>query len=430
MSESNAKPDKVKTRERDSALVLRLDEVRPMKQMPVARKMPEVPARPVRKTRVTYRSEKMATLAAKTKGGFSGTWIAFFLMVIVPTTIGFCYFAFFASPQYVSEFRFSVRPAEGAPIAQSGAAAIALSNSFIVSDYIESRDVVDALQKEVDLRAMYTRDTIDPISRLGENVSVEKLVKYWGKRITTSFDITTGINTVQVTAFNPEDAMKIASTLKVLCEELVNGISEKARFGQLGYAKKELDIAEARMKEVRAQETALRTGQRTIDARMEAEGKLQLQGKLRASLAELEGRYGSLTSYMDPKSPRLAVLKSQIDATRAQIDEMQSKVTATGELSDGDAVAMADAAMVSRYDELKADLDIATKLYQSALTNYETARVLANNNYIYLATYVQPGLPQIASYPLVFADTMLLFLSACGVWIVLTLIYYSIRDHA
>lgn len=435
MSKSNATPEKPKTRERDSALVLRLDDVRPMKQVPdtnppVAPKIPDLPARKSRRTHVTYRSEKMATLAAKTKGGFSGTWLAFLLLVILPTTIGFCYFAFVASPQYVSEFRFSVRPAEGAPIAQSGAAAIAMSNSFIVSDYIESRDVVDALQEKVDLRAMYARDTIDPISRLGEDVSVERLVKYWGKRITTSFDITTGINTVQVTAFNPDDALKIATALKGLCEQLVNGISEKARYGQVEYAKKELALAEDRMKTVRAEETALRTGQRTIDARKEAEGKMELQGKLREALAELEGRYASLTSYMDAKSPRLTVLKSQIDATQAQIDDLQKGVTAATSAGDGGSAILSDAALVSRYDQIKTDLEIATTLYQSALTSYENARVLANNNYIYLATYVQPSLPQIASYPLVIADTVLLFLSACGVWVVLTLIYYSIRDHA
>ncbi|MFP5077638.1 hypothetical protein ACLE20_10045 [Rhizobium sp. YIM 134829] len=429
MSESSAKPEKLKTRERESALVLRLDEVRPMTPVPAARKLPQVPARPVRKTRVTYKSEKMANLAAKTKGGFSGTWLAFFLMVIVPTAIGFCYFAFFATPQYVSEFRFSVRPAEGAPIAQSGAAALALSNSFIVSDYIESRDVVDALQNTVDLRAMYTRDTIDPISRLGEDVSVEKLVKYWRKRITTSFDITTGINTVEVAAFNPDDALKIASALRQLCENLVNSISEKARHTQLDYARQELEVAEKRMKDVRAQETELRTGQRSLDARKEAEGKIELQGKLRASLAELESRYASLGSYMDAKSPRLAVIKSQIDATRAQISDMQNRVSST-QGAEGDDDELADAALVSRYDEIKTDLDIATKLYQSALTSFEAARMLANNNHIYLATYVQPSLAQIASYPLVFGDTVLLFLSACGVWIVLTLVYYSIRDHA
>ena len=439
MSDSTAKPEKSKTRERDGALVLRLDDVRPMKQVsaastapaqPKAPVPPNLPQRPTRKTHVTYRSEKMATLAAKTKGGFSGTWLAFFLMVVLPTAIGFCYFAFIASPQYMSEFRFSVRPAEGAPIAQSGAAAIAMSNSFIVSDYIESRDVVDALQEKVNLRAMYARDTIDPISRLGEDVSVEKLVKYWGKRITTSFDITTGINTVQVTAFNPDDALKIATALKVLCEQLVNGISEKARFGQVEYAKKELALAEERMKSVRAEETALRTGQRTIDARREAEGKMELQGKLREALADLQNRYASLAGYIDAKSPRLTVLKAQIDATQAQIDEMQKGVTSAPSSVDDATASLPDAALVSRYDQIKTDLEIATTLYQSALTSYETARVVANNNYIYLATYVQPGLPEVASYPLVIADTILLFLGACGVWVVLTLIYYSIRDHA
>jgi capsular polysaccharide transport system permease protein len=75
-------------------------------------------------------------------------------------------------------------------------------------------------------------------------------------------------------------------------------------------------------------------------------------------------------------------------------------------------------------------VEIATKLYESSLTNYEQARMRANNNQTYLATYVQPGVAQIASYPRVFIDTLLVFLSAIGIWVVSTLIFYSIRDHA
>ncbi|MCD7108698.1 hypothetical protein LRX75_06550 [Rhizobium sp. DKSPLA3] len=428
-----ARADKLKSRQEDGALVLRLDEVRPNRQMAAApKRMPDLPAKPVRKTTVTYKSEKMTGFVTKAKGGFSGAKLAFLLVVVIPTIIGGLYYAAVASPRYVSEFRFSVRPGEGGSGSSAAELALTMSNSYIVSDYAMSRDAVESLEKDVGLREIYSRPDVDFLSRLSSDVSLEGLVSYWNKRLSTSYDLTTGINTIEVAAFSPQDAFRISTALKDLCEKLVNDLSEKARQSQLAFAKAELDRSEARLTNVRSQETELRTGQKSIDARKEADGKIQLITKLHGSLADLQAQYTALGSYMDAKSPRLTVLKSQINATQQELDRLQSQVRSSGDGSSGGSnpAMLADAQLMTQYDKIQSDLDIATKLYTSSLTNYENARMLASNNQIYLATYVQPGIAQIAAYPKVVFDTFLVFLSGLGLWIVLTLVYYSIRDHA
>ena len=425
-----AKLEKSKARPDDTgALVLRLDEVRPVRQQPAS--APAILPKPFpRKTTVTYRSVRVTGMVAKAKSSLSGTSISFFLMVVLPTILGALYFAFVASPQYMSEFRFSVRPTDGALMSSSSVAAdaaLAMSNSYIVADYALSRDAVESLEKSVGLREIYSMDSTDRFSRLSDNVSLERLVDYWHKRVSTSYDIMTGINTIEVTAFSPQDALKISTALQALCEKLVNDISEKARQTQMAFAKNELDRAEARLKEVRQRETELRSGQKSIDVRKEAEGKMLLNNKLRGDLAALEAQYSALSSDMDPTSPRLTVLKNQITAAKEQIEILQSQITDVDASKPG---ALDDAQRVTKYDQLQTDVVIATKLYESSLTNYENARMRASSNQTYLATYVQPGLPQIASYPRTFVDTLLVFLSAFGTWVVLTLVYYSIRDHA
>lgn len=419
---------------RDASLVFRLDEVRPKGALKAPREQtaPKLPVRPVevppsRKTVVTY---KVTAAAAKTRLQQSGKLLFFFLAVVLPTIIGALYYAFIASPQYVSEFRFSVRANSG-PASTGSTVAIdamlAMSNSYIVSDYVGSRDAVVALDKAVDLRNLYSSSGVDFLSRLGSDASIEKLVRYWSSRIDTSYDITTGINVVEVSAFSPQDAQKIASTLKVLCENLVNGISDAARKSQMEFAHAELQRAEERLKKVRLEDAALRSEEQTVDARKEADGKLQLNIKLRGELATLRSEYSMLAQYMDPKSPKLTVLKNEIAATEEQIANLQAQVGST-EPSAG-TTRSTDAQVISRYDQIQTDLEIASKLYESALSNYEVSRAQANNNQIYLATYVQPGMPEIAAYPRVLFDTFLVFLSACGIWVVVTLVYYSIRDH-
>lgn len=429
---AKAQEPKASPRE-EGALLLRLDEVRPDRRL-VTAKADTVPAKlPKKKVELPAIKKISPGLVAKAGGGLNGSRIAFLIMVILPTVIGGLYFALFASPQYMSEFRFSVRPTDGASMTSSVAAeaAIAMSNSYIVSDYVLSRDAVTELDKSVGLRKLYALDSTDFLSRLSKDASTEQLVKYWDKRVSTNYDLATGINTVQVTAFTPQDAYTIASALEVLCEKLVNDISEKARQTQMAFSKAELDRSEERLKDIRAQQTALRTGQKTLDARKEADSKIELNAKLRGDLAELQGEYASLSSYMKASSPKLTLLKNQIAATQQQIDQLQSQIGVGG--TDGSAGTnekLDDAQIVTKYDQLQSDVDIATKLYQSSLTNYENARMQASNNQIYLATYVHPGLPEVAAYPRKLLDTFLVFLSACGIWIVSTLVFYSIRDHA
>lgn len=418
----------------ESSLVGRLDEVRPNGAAKITRDRvgDNVPARkavpvpPARKTIVSYR-----TVAASTEARFSGIgkWLFFLLAVVVPTVLGGVYYAYFASPQYVSEFRFTVRPNMGSGSAAAVDAALAMSNSYIVSDYVNSRDAVVALEKAVDLRSLYAAESTDVLSRLKPEASIEDLIKYWNSRIHTSYDLTTGINIVEVSAFSPEAAQRIAAALKILCETLVNQISDGARKSQMEFARGELERSEARLKNVRLQETAMRTDQRTLDARKEADGRLQLNLKLRGELSTLQAQYDSLTTYMSPKSPKLTLLSNQIAATQEQISQLQAQVGGTDGKDNlsGNAV---NASAISRFDQLQTDLEIASKLYESSLTAYEAARAQSSNSQIYLATYVQPGLAQNASYPRAFFDTFLIFMSALGIWVVLTLIYYSIRDHA
>ncbi len=422
----------------ESSLVRRLDEVRPgNSSAAVARANPVAPKAPERSPVAVPANKKKTVVTYKVHGVVSrnglqqwGKWLFFFIAVILPTLAGGTYYAFFASPQYVSEFRFSVRPNISATSTSSATVdtMLAMSNSYIVSDYVTSRDAVLALDKAVDLKKLYSIETADFFSRLNPEASVEKMISYWNSRIHTSYDITTGINVVEVAAFSPHDAQVIASALKLLCENLVNQISDDARKSQMEFAKAELDRSEARLKAVRAEETEMRTNQKSIDTRKEADGRIQLNVKMRGDLATLQSQYDSLTTYMDPKSPRLSVMKQQIAAIQEQIAQMQNQVSSDGKVTTegGDTV---NAKALTRYDQIQTDVEITSKLYESSLTNYEAARAQANNNQIYLATYVQPGLPEIAAYPRAFFDTFLIFLSACGIWIVLTLVYYSIRDH-
>jgi capsular polysaccharide transport system permease protein len=54
------------------------------------------------------------------------------------------------------------------------------SDSYIVLKYLESRDLLDRLQKDFDLRGNYSAENIDYLSRMEPDLLIEEVIDYWG----------------------------------------------------------------------------------------------------------------------------------------------------------------------------------------------------------------------------------------------------------
>jgi capsular polysaccharide transport system permease protein len=84
---------------------------------------------------------------------------------------------------------------------------------------------------------------------------------------------------------------------------------------------------------------------------------------------------------------------------------------------------------MSEYGVLQLGQEIAAKVYERAVISQQDARNAASQKSVYLATFVQPGLPQDSTYPLrwrIMLETVVL--SFVG-WCLLQLLYHAIRDH-
>jgi len=100
------------------------------------------------------------------------------LLVLLPTALASIYFGLIASDQFVVEVRFAVRSSNGA---QSGDAlslfgaipnaSSTVTDSYIVIDYLQSRELVDKLNERIGLRKIYARPEVDYLSRFDDTLS-------------------------------------------------------------------------------------------------------------------------------------------------------------------------------------------------------------------------------------------------------------------
>lgn len=355
------------------------------------------------------------------------------LIVALPTAVTGGYYAFLASDQYAAEARFAVRGAEqltgdliGMLTGGSGAAS-STGDSYILQEYIESRQLVDRLEERIGLRERYETGAADWYARFSTGLPVEDFVDYWRGMTKAEFDHYTGIITLEVKAFTPEDAQLIAATVVEESRALVNRLSEQSRQDTVALAQREVQFAEDRLREARGAVAKFRSDENTVNPAAIAEAHEKLMGELEGQLAQSEAELDQISKLVGPDAPSRRILESRISAIKDQIAERKTRVSSGGEVNAAGSAGISG--QLATFESLETESEFAQKAYLSALGSLEAARVEAKREQRYLATFVTPSVPQDALYPLRVTNTVLVFVGSLIAWGISALLYAAIRDH-
>ena len=179
----------------------------------------------------------------------------FLLIVVLPTLLTAGYYLLIASDQYESEAHFMVRAAQETPTTPSGISQVldlaggateTQSEAMSVGDYLNSHDAVAALRDNAQLVERFRRPEIDLLSWLhSANPKAETLLKYYRKHVDVDTASDTGLTTLRVRTFRPEDSYAIINALLKLGEQRVNELNLRVYQDTLAVANRELDEAKA-----------------------------------------------------------------------------------------------------------------------------------------------------------------------------------------
>lgn len=344
---------------------------------------------------------------------------SFVAVSLIPSLIAIIYFAFIASGQYASEMKFSVRTGESTtPSLTQG------QDTMILANYLHSRALVEELDQRVGLRAMFSRSDIDWWSRFDRDAPIEMLVRFWGQKAASSIENASGIVTLRVRAFSPEDSHSLAKAVLDSSEALVNRMQARSRQDLVAHSEAELQRAELRLKNSRITQQDLRNEEGMLDPMMQAEGINKLLAGLRLDRIRAEGELATTQPSLSEQSPQVQILRARLRAIDEQIAGLEGKLTG-GSGEGGPTLAQS----ISRFDEVEMEHKVAQAQYVSAASALERARVSAERQSIYLSAFVQPVLPEEARYPRRFwaafgfaAGSFLLWAAGIG-------IATLVRDH-
>lgn len=380
--------------------------------------------------RVEYIGPGQGRLAGPTrKSWLKRISLPFILVVVVPTLLSAIYLLLIASPRYVSEARFVVRTASGGGVPTSFGLVLqgvglssAQTEAFAVHEYVRSGDAVKELKRQMDLPAVLARPGADLFSRYPrpwESRSDESLQNALHRFVEIGFDSTTGISTLRVQAFRPDDARKISMVLLDGGENLVNRLNQRSSSNALKDARAAEAEAQRNLDEIQRQITALRNNAKFIDPARTATESGQLIGELMATVAAMKAERSQLASQA-PESPLLPGLDGRIAAFERQIETERSKIA-------GSPASLAP--VVGAYEDLNFRRNLAVETLTQASSAVLVAEQQSKRQQLYLEQIVAPSQPDEASEPKRWIALLTIFTGLLLVYAVGWLVVAGMREH-
>lgn len=353
----------------------------------------------------------------------------FVLFVLAPIGLSAWYLYTRATDQFASYAAFSVRSEDMKSSLDilSGFSAFGSTSSKdtdILFDYIQSQGLVQGIDSELDLRAIYSAPSkADPIFAFDASGTIEDLHSYWERMVKVYYDRGTGLIELRVNAFSADAAQAITRSILDHGTRLINELNAVAREDATRYAREELERSVARLRQARRTVTEYRSAHQMVDPEAEIGIQTGLISALQTQLSEAMVDYNLLKDRVSADSPQLTQLSRRIDVLRKSIDEERMKFGTTGVGGEN------YSSLVGEYESLMVDLEFAQQAYIAALATFDTAQIEAQRQSRYLAAHIEPTLAERAEYPARATLLAVIALFALFIWSIGALVYYSIRDR-
>ncbi|GHA48322.1 hypothetical protein GCM10008927_11730 [Amylibacter ulvae] len=354
--------------------------------------------------------------------------LSFILFVVAPAAICIWYFSARAADQFSSTVGFTVRQEETSSgldilggVASLGSSGT--SDTDILFEYIQSQELVAKINTSLDLKALYSKPDNDPVFSFDPSDPIEELVRYWSRMVKIYYNSSTQLIELQVLAFSPEDATRIAQEIFDESSLLINRLSAIAQSDATRFAKLELDNAVERLKSVRQIISKFRSDNLIVDPNVDLQSQMGILSSLQQQLAEALIEQDLLDKTASRQDARKDQISRKIAAIEARIAQERAKLGGSGPEN------MRFTDLLTTYEEMRVDLEFAQTSYVSALATYDSALSDARRKSRYLAAYIEPTQAETSQFPKRTTITGMITFFLFLIWSIGTLVFYSVRDR-
>lgn len=350
-------------------------------------------------------------------------------LIALPLALTAIYLFVFAADRYVSESIVAVRQANQDGGSVPGIALLlgavnppSREDTLYLRQYIQSLELLNRLDAKLKLREHFQAEQRDPFFRLPADADQEVFLDYYRNRVEVYFDDVATLLTVRVQGFEPAYAQRLNQAILEESERFVNTFSQRMAREQMSFAQVELDRSWKRLQDEKSKLLAFQTKYKLLDPTLQSQAASSLTADLQANLARQEAELRAAQSYLNDDSYPIKALRSQIEATRAQLDVERLRATAGTSNQRLNALA-------ADFQELTAQASFAQDAYKLALTALENARIDASRKVKSLVVIEPPSKPETARYPRRLYNLVTLLIVSVLLYGIVRLVLATVREH-
>ncbi|MCY0096388.1 capsule biosynthesis protein [Hoeflea ulvae] len=350
--------------------------------------------------------------------------------LIVPSVTALAYYGYFASDQYESETRFTVRSSAPALGNDQIAEVTGIPSAKIVQDtqiamnFIGSHEMLDVLEeRDISLHEIYGDNSIDWWARLPDDASREDLLEYWNHMVSTSVSPSSGIVVVTVRAFTAEDSALLARAILTAAEYVVNRVNDRIWKDVIETSNTNLENAKTQLLEARQALARARNRDGVLTVEGSSAIVTNLISAMEGERLNLQHRYDANLAVVSPTAPQMLVLKREIESKQQQIAELKSQLAGSAE----GARNLADVSQ--EMSQLQLAQSLAEQQFAASLKTVEQIQFVSRQQLLYLESFLDPRTPDEAMYPKRILSIFLSFLASLLLWGALLGILHTIRNQ-
>ncbi|AMY67960.1 capsule biosynthesis protein [Frigidibacter mobilis] len=399
-------------------------------QLPqTTRQTPQLPAAqqltPERRAAEILKVQRSIARRRRRKLALLMTRLAFFVML--PTLIAGWYYFAIATPLYATRSEFVIQQAEsqagGLGSLFSGTQFATSQDSITVQGYMQSREAMKRLDRDLGFRNHWSQPGIDPLQRLAPDATDEAAYRTYKRNVKIGYDPTEGIIKMEVIAADPEVSTAFAEALIGYAEEQVDHLTQRLRADQMQGARESYADAEAKVQAAQARVLEMQEKLGVLDPISENSVVMQQIGTFEVQLAQKRLELQQLNDNAQPNAARVSGVEGDIARLQNMIGSLRAQLTeSTG--------GTASLAMISGQMRIaEAELQTRQLMLSQAAQQMEVARIEANKQVRYLSTGVRPLAPDEPTYPRAFENTLVAMLIFSGLYLMLSLTASILREQ-
>lgn len=359
--------------------------------------------------------------------------------ILAPTLLAAGYVGWYATPRYVSEFQILYHASQKVGGLMGGASAGGLLSSLmgsgsevdmtrVISAYLASKAVIDAVQPKVDLKGLYSRPEIDWLDRLSPDAPSDKLQDYFNKRVSVHEE-NGGFITVNVEGFTPESAQSLARALADAVDAMVSRMNNRPKDDMVAFTKTEMERTEKALVEATNAVTTYRERHSDYDLTKSVGQLTGIVGGLQSQLADTLSQLQFSKALLGANAPQISVLNARIAALSGQIKAEHDRLASSGLASTEHESNVPYSKVMAEYESLLQAQEFARQLFLTSRQAYEGARADAARKDAYVVSFVPPNLPDRPTSPSAIHYISTAFFASLVLYAIASILIGLVRDQ-